>query len=156
MGGEIIPSVTPRRGSLLLSGSAETRSSDDVIAFSRVHPASGRKMRFTSTEPVCQTYFSTLLQDTPGKDGVMYGTYGGLCLEMQRYADVVLHEVPEDATPERKAYVAAKRDFTLLKPGEKCRPSPFAWMCSRRQPICLDVPGGLFSLSPALCGCVSY
>ena len=50
----------------------------DVTTITRVgevvHAASGRKMVVMSTEPVCQTYFSTLLQDTKGKDGIIYGT----------------------------------------------------------------------------------
>lgn len=37
---------------------------------------------------------------------------------MSRYADVVVHDVADEETAEKKAYVAAKRDFTLLKPGE--------------------------------------
>ena len=75
-------------------------------------------MTIYSTEPVVQTYWSTFLKDLSGKESVIYGRLGGFCMEMTRFADVVVHEVEADETAEKSAYIAAKRDSTLLKPGE--------------------------------------
>lgn len=62
----------------------------------RLHPAavvrdraSGRTMSVCSSEPVLQTYWSTLLDGVRGKGGRAYGRHGGLCLEMQRFANAV-------------------------------------------------------------------
>ena len=52
-------------------------------------PASGRTMQVHSSEPVVQTYFSTLLDCKRGKEGKAYGAHSGLCLEMQRFANAV-------------------------------------------------------------------
>eukprot|EP00746_Dinoflagellata_sp_MGD_P013765 gnl/MRDRNA2_/MRDRNA2_129888_c0_seq1.p1 gnl/MRDRNA2_/MRDRNA2_129888_c0~~gnl/MRDRNA2_/MRDRNA2_129888_c0_seq1.p1 ORF type:complete len:385 (+),score=76.35 gnl/MRDRNA2_/MRDRNA2_129888_c0_seq1:118-1272(+) len=59
------------------------------------HEGSGREMEVFSSEPVCQTYYSTLLAlDSSVTKNVASGTqYGGICLEMHRHANAV--NVPE-------------------------------------------------------------
>lgn len=56
------------------------------------HSISGRVMTIFSSEPVCQTYYSTLLgglDSSRCKHGAEYGKHGAICLEMQRYANAV-------------------------------------------------------------------
>ena len=80
-------------------------------------------MTIASTEPVAQTYFSTLLSGVAGKGGaVVYGKHGGFCCEMQRFADGVVS--PRSAR--WRTLDATKRDYaarlgarwTLLKAGQ--------------------------------------
>ena len=80
-------------------------------------------MVVTSTEPVCQSYFSTFLSGTVGKEGVVYGNHGALCLEMSRYADAVVHDAAANPSlsDEKKRYVAAKQKYTLLAKGRQYR-----------------------------------
>jgi galactose mutarotase-like enzyme len=67
--------------------------------------------------------FSTCnsLSGTAGKVGVTYGNHGGLCLEMCRYADAVMHAAATNpALSElKKTYIADKQKYSLLKKGEQ-------------------------------------
>merc|ERR1712217_271467 len=80
------------------SGSAHTRLATDCRAeeLSCVgylsHASSGRKMTVFSSEPICQTYYSTLLGGFDAaacKGGANYGKHGAICLEMHRHANAV-------------------------------------------------------------------
>ena len=51
-------------------------------------PSSGRVLSIFSSEPIVQTYYSTLLADAEvGKGGATYEKYGGICLESHRPAN---------------------------------------------------------------------
>jgi aldose 1-epimerase len=66
-------------------------------------PSSGRMMRVMTTEPGVQFYTANHLKDVPGKNGEIYGTHSGLCLETQHYPDSPNH---------------ADFPSTVLRPGE--------------------------------------
>jgi aldose 1-epimerase len=81
---------------MLATADAPGFNPDQRAAARRLHPAvvvrdraSGRTMSVCSSEPVLQTYWSTLLDGVRGKGGRAYGRHGGLCLEMQRFANAV-------------------------------------------------------------------
>ncbi|HKQ95453.1 MAG TPA: hypothetical protein VJS40_07585, partial [Aestuariivirgaceae bacterium] len=51
-------------------------------------PAGGRTARFLTTEPGVQVYTAGWLADgTRGKNGAVYGPYGGIAFEPQIYPD---------------------------------------------------------------------
>ena len=66
-------------------------------------PTTGRTIEMETTEPGVQLYTAFFLEDTPGKGGVVYGQFGGFCLEAQHYPDSIHH--PNFPT-------------TVLQPGE--------------------------------------
>jgi aldose 1-epimerase len=52
-------------------------------------PITGRTMTVSSSEPVVQTYYSTLMAPLPGKGGRVYQRHAGICLEMHRHANAM-------------------------------------------------------------------
>ncbi|EOY21771.1 Galactose mutarotase-like superfamily protein [Theobroma cacao] len=52
---------------------------------------SGRKMELWTNKPGVQVYTSNMLKSEKGKDGFVYSTYAGLCLETQGFPDSVNH-----------------------------------------------------------------
>jgi aldose 1-epimerase len=57
-----------------------------------VHPASGRRLRVSTTEPGVHLYTGNFLNGSErGKDGATYPQYGGFCLETQHYPDSPNH-----------------------------------------------------------------
>jgi len=52
-------------------------------------PASGLTLTVLTSEPQLQTYYSTLLDATPGKGGTVYTRHGAVCLETHRFANAV-------------------------------------------------------------------
>ena len=68
--------------------------------------ASGRSMHIRTTQPAIQFYTSNMLDDTPGRDGVIYRKLGALCLETGAYNNAV----NIDSFP-----------GTILRPGETYR-----------------------------------
>jgi aldose 1-epimerase len=73
----------------------------DVIATAH-HPASGRRLQVTTTEPAIQLYCGNWLSGSKSKSGILED-YSGLCLETQHYPDSPNH---------------AHFPNTILKPGE--------------------------------------
>jgi aldose 1-epimerase len=49
--------------------------------------SSGTAMEIWSTEPGIQLFDGATMRSMPGRGGVMYGPYSGLCLEPQRFPD---------------------------------------------------------------------
>ncbi len=64
-------------------------------------PESGRTMAVTTDCPGVQFYAGNYLENVKGKDGVVYCSRGGICLETQYYPDAVNH--PEWPQPFVKA-----------------------------------------------------
>jgi len=52
-------------------------------------PASGRRIRMSTTEPSVQLYTANYLDGVAGKGGAVYGRHAGLCLEAQHFPDAV-------------------------------------------------------------------
>uniref|UniRef100_A0A1D1YSM4 Aldose 1-epimerase n=1 Tax=Anthurium amnicola TaxID=1678845 RepID=A0A1D1YSM4_9ARAE len=52
---------------------------------------SGRVLELWTNQPGVQFYTSNTLKDIVGKEGYVYGQYGGLCLETQGFPDSVNH-----------------------------------------------------------------
>lgn len=87
-----------------------------------IHPPSGQRMCISSTEPVAQLYFSSLLDNVKGKEGVVYGRHGGLCIEMHRFADSVAvrgSRLYDSKSSQKQQYMENTGHCTLLKAGEK-------------------------------------
>jgi aldose 1-epimerase len=58
------------------------------------HPDSGRLMQVEANQPGVHFYSGNFLDGTaPGKNGVAYARYGGLCLETQKFPNAI--NVPE-------------------------------------------------------------
>ena len=55
------------------------------------HPGNGLMLDLFTTEPGLQIYSSGKLPPTTGKDGVVYPTRGGICLEAQHFPDSMHH-----------------------------------------------------------------
>jgi aldose 1-epimerase len=55
------------------------------------HPGNGLILDLLTTEPGLQVYSSGKLPPTTGKNGVVYPTRGGICLEAQHFPDSVHH-----------------------------------------------------------------
>lgn len=70
------------------------------------HPASGRVMTVTTTEPAIQFYSGNYLKAVAGKGGRIYRKHAGLCLETQHFPDA----------PNRPNFPS-----TVLRPGETFR-----------------------------------
>lgn len=64
-------------------------------------PSTGISMALTTTMEGMQLYTAGFLTDRPGKEGVRYGPFAGLCLETQRFPDAVNH--PEFPSPVLRA-----------------------------------------------------
>jgi aldose 1-epimerase len=79
--------------------------STDLISMANVYdPISGRHMEVFTTEPGVQFYSGNFLDGTlKGKEGIVYQTRMGLCLETQHFPD----------TPNQKGFPSVK-----LNPGE--------------------------------------
>jgi aldose 1-epimerase len=52
-------------------------------------PESGRTMTICSSEPVVQTYYSTLMEPLKGKHGRVYEKHAAICLETHRHANAM-------------------------------------------------------------------
>lgn len=50
-------------------------------------PATGRRLRLSTTEPGVQLYTGAHFNDTPGKAGARYPRFGGFAVETQRFPD---------------------------------------------------------------------
>jgi len=50
-------------------------------------PVSGRVLKISTTQPGVQFYTGNLLNDVPGKQGIVYGKQTGFCLETQHLPD---------------------------------------------------------------------
>ena len=61
-------------------------NSDEICA-TVYDPESGRKMTVTTDLPGVQLYTASMLGETRGKGGAVYGKGSGLCLETQYFAD---------------------------------------------------------------------
>jgi aldose 1-epimerase len=70
------------------------------------HPASGRLLEVSTTEPGIQLYTGNFLDGRAGKRGLPYPGQSGLCLETQHFAD----------SPNIPAFPS-----TILRPGEELR-----------------------------------
>ena len=73
------------------------------IAAELIEPSSERRLTVRTDQPGMQVYSCNTLS-APGKQGVMYGAYQGICLETQQFPDAPNHEHYPD---------------TILRPGEK-------------------------------------
>ncbi|BFZ07012.1 hypothetical protein BsWGS_10051 [Bradybaena similaris] len=60
-----------------------------VLAARVEHPATGRYMEVSTTEPGMQFYTAYYLTDVTGKGGVAHNRFGAFCLEAQHYPDSV-------------------------------------------------------------------
>jgi aldose 1-epimerase len=70
-----------------------------------VDPGSGRVLLLSANQPGVQLYTGNHLDGTPGKGGVSYPRYAGLCLETQKVPNAI--------------NVPAWRDEVILKPGQR-------------------------------------
>jgi aldose 1-epimerase len=52
-------------------------------------PESGRTLTISTSEPVVQTYYSTLMAPLKGKRGRVYEKYAAICLETHRHANAL-------------------------------------------------------------------
>lgn len=65
-----------------------TASADPILAAEVVDPASGRRLRVTTTEPGVQFYTGNFLNGSAvGKGGASYHRHAGFCLETQHFPD---------------------------------------------------------------------
>lgn len=86
----------------------ERAAGDSLVLAARVYePTSGRVMEVLTTEPGVQFYTGNFLDGTlTGKNGVVYDTRTGLCLETQHFPD----------SPNQPSF-----PNTILRPGEEYR-----------------------------------
>ncbi|KAL5216626.1 hypothetical protein ABZP36_008027 [Zizania latifolia] len=74
--------------------------------------ASGRALELWANQPAMQLYTGNYLNNTKGKDGKVYGQYGGFCLETQGYVDAVNHpEFPSQTVRPGQVY---KHDMAFM------------------------------------------
>lgn len=76
------------------------------LAAQLVDPKSGRSLKIFTDQPGLQFYPANSLRDVPGKGGVAYQRYAGVCLEPQHYPD----------SPNQSHFPT-----TTLRPGETYR-----------------------------------
>jgi aldose 1-epimerase len=68
------------------------KRSDEVVLAARVSdPGSGRWMECYTSEPGVQLYTANYLGVVPGKSGMVYRDFDGLCLEAQGWPDAIHH-----------------------------------------------------------------
>eukprot|EP01064_Diplonema_japonicum_P036698 TRINITY_DN833_c2_g2_i6.p1 TRINITY_DN833_c2_g2~~TRINITY_DN833_c2_g2_i6.p1 ORF type:complete len:382 (+),score=65.92 TRINITY_DN833_c2_g2_i6:110-1255(+) len=79
-------------------------------------PSSGIQMTVSTTEPVIQTYYASILDVKDGKGKMDYPPYSAMCIEPQGYADSVSDPLPSD--PVRAAFCEKFGHTLLLKKGE--------------------------------------
>lgn len=63
------------------------KGSEYALAAEAYDPSSGRTMQVLTDQPCLQFYTGNFMDAIKGKDDVIYGFRGGLCLETQKYPD---------------------------------------------------------------------
>lgn len=58
------------------------------------HPASGRVLEVSTSQPGVQFYTANYLDGVTGKDGARYGKHSSFCLETQNWPDAVNQVLP--------------------------------------------------------------
>lgn len=88
--GDAIPRLFQNHGDLYRVRETKTKSTRSNLAPAArlVHPASGRVLAVSTTEPYVQLYTGAGLDGSLiGKSGVRYSRYAGVCLECEGYPD---------------------------------------------------------------------
>jgi aldose 1-epimerase len=89
-----------------------------LMAAELSHPASGRVLTVTTTEPSVHCYAARYLVDLPGKSGERYQPHSAICLETQHFPD----------SPNRPEFPS-----TIVRPGAPYRSrTRFAFSAPRR------------------------
>jgi aldose 1-epimerase len=104
----------------VLADRAGAGAGDDamVTAAELSHPASGRALTVTTTQPSVHCYAGRYLVDLPGKSGERYQPHGAICLETQHFPD----------SPNRPEFPS-----TIVRPGAPLRSrTRFAFSAPRR------------------------